>query len=272
MCDFKLYSPCCNWYLEIQTDCQKVAELIVNLFGGFIVIQKSEKDSLEFLTITISKCDSGYVMTGKGKAYKIKDLSGVGFYLYAVIDKLIEGNMDERYCVFHGGVIAKGETAYCIIAPTMTGKSTFITYFALNGYDYLADDYIFVDRVKRTIAPVQLPVSLRDISVLGDSLKKHFVVSGYNELRGENNTLVSLTQGSKIQHLLTRVLFIQRTDYNNITIMNKGDLYKCLLFNMKNALDLERERITVSALVDGISGYKLPYKNLRYVKEYLDLI
>lgn len=272
MCNYMLYSPCCNWCLEIQTDCLKVAELIVNLFGGFIVHKKNEKDGLTLLTITILKCNSGYIMTGKGKAYQINDLSGVGFYLYSVIDKLIEGNMDERYCVFHGGVIAKDETAYCIIAPTMTGKSTFITYFALNGYDYLSDDYIFVDRAKHTISPIQLPVSLRDISVFENFLKNNVIVSGYNELRGENNTLISLTQGNKLQYLLTRVLFIQRTTHNSITIMSKGELYKELLFNMKKALDLERERLTVSALIDDIVGYKLSYKDLRYVKEHLSLI
>ena len=271
MYEFKMYSPCCKWYLEIQTNCQKVEELIVNLFGGFIVSQKAEKDNLELLNVTVLKCDSGYVMTGKGKTYKIKDLRGVGFYLYAVIDKLVEGNMDEKYCVLHGGVIARDKTAYCVIAPTMTGKSTLIAYLALNGYDYLADDYIFVDRVQRTITPIPLPVSLRDTSILGDSLKNQFVVSGYNELRGENCTLVSLAHDSKVRYLFTRILIIQRTDYNDYTIMNKGDLYKSLLFNMKNGLDLERERLTVNALVDHINGYKLSYKNLRYAKEYLDL-
>ena len=103
-------------------------------------------------------------------------------------------------CVLHGGVIANDKTAYCIIAPTMTGKSTFVTYFALNGYDYLTDDYIFIDKVTHELVPMSLPISLRDTAVLEDLLNTVDVVSGYNELRGENNTLISLYKNSEVSY------------------------------------------------------------------------
>ncbi len=272
MCDFKLYSPCCNWYLEIHTDCSNVAELVVNLFGGFIISQKVEKENLAVLEVTILKCDFGYIMSGKGREYKIKEINGVGFYLYAVIDKLIEGNMNERFCVLHGGVIAKDNQAYCVIAPTMTGKSTFITYFSLNGYDYLADDYIFVDREKNTITPLPLPVSLRDTTVLGDLLNGYYAVSGHNELRGEQNTLVSLYKDSKIAYSLDKILFIQRGAGNTLRLLNKGELYKTLLFNMKNALALDRECIAVGNFIDNVCGYWLSYNDFEYVAKCINSI
>lgn len=156
-----MYSPCCKWYLEIQTDCSLVYELIEKLFNVFIIQRQSLQCHQNFRGIIIERCGTGYIMAGNGKSYPIKDLNGVAFYLYAVIDKFIEGNMDGMIlCVLHGGVIANDKTAYCIIAPTMTGKSTFVTYFALNGYDYLTDDYIFIDKVTHEIVPMSLPISI----------------------------------------------------------------------------------------------------------------
>lgn len=271
MYEFKMYSPCCNWYLEIQTNCSLVSELIEKLYGGFIIQKRPIQDDLSLLHVIIEKSSTGYIMTGKGNVYPIKDLNGVAFYLYAVIDKLIEGNMDERYCVLHGGVIAKDKTAYCVIAPTMTGKSTFVTYFALNGYDYLADDYIFIDRVTHEVVPLPLPVSLRDITIFGDSLKIIHTVSGYNELRGEHHTLASLYKNSGITYQFTKFLFIRRDDSNSLRSLNKGELYKALLFNMKNALDLDRERVTVVDFIDSIRGYELSYNDFEYVAECLNI-
>lgn len=269
MYEFKMYSPCCKWYLEIQTDCSLVSELIEKLFGGFVIHQRPLQDDLNLLRVIIEKCGSGYIMTGKGKAYKIKDLSGVGFYLYAVIDKLVEENMDGRYCVLHGGVIVKNKNAYCVIAPTMAGKSTFLTYFVLNGCNYLADDYIFIDRNTHAIVPMPLPVSLRDTSALKNLLKTVYTVSGYNDLRGEKNTLISLYKNSESSYQLTKILFIRRDENNSLRLLNKGELYRSLLFNMKNALDLEKERVTVTDLIDTVEGYELSYKDLEFAYECL---
>ena len=272
MYEFKMFSPCCKWYLEVYTDCASAAELIEKLFGSFIIHQRPLQDDLNLLRVIIEKSGTGYIMTGKGKTYEIKDLSGVGFYLYAVIDKLIEGNMDERYCVLHGCVIAKNKTAYCVIAPTMAGKSTFVTYFALTGYDYLADDYIFVNRETHTITPMPLPVSLRDTTVLKNLLKTVYTVSGYNELRGEHNTLVSLYKNTEDSHKLTKILFIRRDNSNSLRLLNKGELYRLLLFNMKNALNLEKERVTVSDLIDVADGYELSYNDFEYIDNCINSI
>lgn len=270
MYEFKMHSPCCTWYLEVQTDCLKVVDLIKKLFDGFIVLQRPLRTDLEFLSVSIEKQGANYVMTGKGKTYSIKDLNGVGFYLYAVIDKLIEGNMDDQYCVFHGGVVAKEDHAYGIIAPTMTGKSTLVTYLSLNGFEYLADDYIFVRRDNRKISPLPLPGSLRATSVLGDVSQQVYTVEGYNELRGENNVLVSLYHASQKIYSLNKLFFINRCNENRLKMMDKGELYKELLFNMKNALNLEKERITVRDLVENIEGYKLSFNNLAFVMDCIE--
>ena len=257
-----MYSPCCTWYLELQTDCLKVAGLIKELFGGFIVLQRPLHSNLEFLSVSIEKQDKGYAMTGKGKTYPIKDLNAVGFYLYAVIDKLVEGNMDDQYFVLHGGLVAKDGQAYGIIAPTMTGKSTLVAFLSLNGFEYLADDYIFVGREDLKVISLPLPVSLRETTALGDVLQQGCTVEGYNELKGENNALFPIHQSSHREYYLKKLFFIHRCDENRKQLMEKGKLYKELLFNMKNAIDLDEEIISISQLVEYVTGYEMLYNNL----------
>lgn len=272
MKSFILFSPCCNWCLHIFTNCNQVQKLIYDFFGAFIVPFEPEKDNLEYLHIHVLKQDTEYLLSGKGQIYSIKNLKSVAFYLYAVIDKLIEGNMKEDYCVFHGGVIAKDNTAYCIIAPTMSGKSTFVSYFALNEYEYLSDDYIFVNRDKKLITPMPLPISLRETTVLREFMHSSPSISGYNELKGEMDTLLFPNQKATKAYQLTNVIFINRRENNDFYPMSKGDLYSGMLFNMKNALDLERERVAIANLINGIDGYVLSYRDFNFAEKSLESI
>ncbi|MBQ8175052.1 MAG: hypothetical protein IJ009_06590 [Clostridia bacterium] len=275
MIGFKMYSPCCRWYLEIRTDCGEVARLIEGLFGGFLVSEKPHREDIEALHVLIIKEGDGYLMMGRNKTYTIKNLPSVGFYIYAVIDKLIEGHMDDRFCVFHGGVIARDGAALCILAPTMTGKSTMIAHFSLNGYDYLADDYIFIDRSRKTICPVPMPVALRSTAFLGDSLNGHFLTSGFNELRGEDITLLNLFDEESqngCEYIAQNVLLIHRTDENKLLEMSRGETYKELLFNMKRAVDFERDARAIGGYANEFSGYRLLYSSFAYAAECLEQI
>lgn len=272
MKSFILFSPCCNWSLQVFTDCSQVADLIYDFFGQFIVLFEYNKENTEYLNIHILKHDTEYILSGKGQTYTIKDLKSVVFYLYAIIDKLVESNMNGEFCVLHGGVIAKDNTAYCIIAPTMSGKSTFVSYFSLNGYEYLSDDYIFINREQKVITPMPLPISLRETTVLKAFLKTKQLISGHNELKGENNTLFLPNRNLSRSYPLTNVIFIQRGEINGFYPMNKGKLYGSLLFNMKNTLDIEKERITIANWINSIDGYMLLYKDFGFAEKCLKSI
>jgi hypothetical protein len=133
-------------------------------------------------------------------------------------------------------------------------------------------DYIFVSRDEKLITPMPLPISLRETTVLREFLQNNRLVSGYNELKGEMNTLLSPNQKAKNTYQLTNVIFIVRGDNNDFYPMSKGDLYSGLLFNMKNALDLERERVTIASWVNGIDGYVLSYRDFNFAEKCLESI
>lgn len=265
MIERKMQSNCCDWTLRVQTNCQEVDRIILMLFGGFIDDRIKITHRKKHLNVTISKHNSGYIMSGNGKTYTIKDIQSVGFYLYAVIDKLIEANMKSNYSVFHGGVVALDGKAFGIIAPTKAGKSTLIAYLSQRGYTYCADDYIFVNNETDVVSKMPLPISLRDIDILGDAIKEECALSGYNELRGENNYYVMFPDSGNNNCQLEGFVFISRSGFNDFRIMSKGDAYKELLFNLKKAINLEKEHKSINNLVNHINSYKLSYKDFGFV-------
>lgn len=267
MKEYDLCTVCCNWSLKIITDTTEVDYLLNRFFNGFFC-DCSSLDIKENLEIKIVKTDTGFSLFGKGKEYRVKNEVSLCFYIYQIIDKLIEGNMNDNFIVFHGGAVSKKGKSYCIIAPTTVGKTTLITYLASNGFDYLADDYIFVEKVTGKIYPMPLPVSLRDITILNQCFKNRPFVSGYNELRGIEGTLVAFENPCDLQSF-ERVLFLHRDTREIVVEKNKGSLYKDLLFNMKKAINIDNDRIAIHKFINNIRGFDVYFHDLEHFKNVL---
>ena len=266
--NFILYSEACSWMLEIKSSCQEIINIVNNFFGGFI-IPNNVKGTIE-TSISINKYDNKYVLSDKNKSYVLNDLSSVGFYLYRIIDKLSESNTKENYCVYHGSVIERDEKSYCVLAPTQTGTSTFISYFLKEGYTCVSDDYIFVDRNTNSIQPFYLPVSLRDTSLLDHEVYNNYeIISGYNELRGESNSLIRFVQ-CKNKLPFCNAIFISRKNDNSFRRLTKGELFKELLFNLKNCQNLNYELEYTKEISNLINGYELVYNDFNFVKAFLE--
>ncbi len=61
----------------------------------------------------------------------------------------------------HGAAVAKGNTAFLLLAETMAGKSTLTAFFCMRGFEYLTDDEIYISEESLLLRPVYKPLSLR---------------------------------------------------------------------------------------------------------------
>lgn len=77
--------------------------------------------------------------------------------------------------------------------------------------------------------------------------------------------MVSLYGAVTNEYYLDKVFFIRRSDENIMNSMEKGLLYKEMLFNLKSALDLDKERNTIKQFVECIEGYELVYRDFDFV-------
>ncbi|MGL5381777.1 hypothetical protein [Clostridium sp.] len=263
----------CNWRININTDRVEIIQLINSLFGQFIC-KEFTNTNVNTMCLSIKYEENKYYLISKNKSYYIDDIEKVGFYLYRIIDNLSEAYSKDEYCIFHGGGIGKNGKSYGIIAPTTTGKSTFITCLVHKGYEYISDDYIFVDRKNYSMRTFKMPISLRSKELFGDLINDKIISKGYNPLTGQNNYLVSdyKEHNTQDKYPFSSALFISREGDNSLKEISKGELYKNLIFNLKNTKHLEKDIETIAEICKSVRGYKLTYNNLKYAQECLDIL
>lgn len=73
----------------------------------------------------------------------------------------------------HGAAVAKGDTAFLLLAKTSSGKSTLTSFLCLSGYQYITDDEIFISQETLKLQPVYKKLSLRPqgYNILQDTFK-----------------------------------------------------------------------------------------------------
>jgi hypothetical protein len=72
---------------------------------------------------------------------------------------------ESRYDVaFHAGMVASDRCGLMLCAPREAGKSTLAAHLAAHGFDLVADEPALLDLETATVAPVCLPISLKETS------------------------------------------------------------------------------------------------------------
>lgn len=268
---YYLYSENCSWKIKISTESCRVKNIIKKIFGELVSEEKVVGKIEEELEIIINESNNKYILEGRNCTYKLDSIDKVAFYLYRIIDKLTEEYSKDEYSIFHGGVMKKNTNSIAIIAPSMSGKSTLITYLYTNGYRYVSDDYIFVNRENLLVNSYPMPVSLRNIDVLSDRLSSNYIVaSGYNDLKAEFNYLIQMKNVYKGKNRLGQVWFINRAENNSFQKLRKGELFEMLILNLKNTKRMDIDQKAIINICNTVEGYRLTYSSLNYAFKCID--
>ena len=70
-----------------------------------------------------------------------------------------EGGYD---VAFHAGMVAKNDFGMMLCAPREAGKSTLAAYLTAQKFDFVADEPALLDLSSGTVAPLRLPISLKE--------------------------------------------------------------------------------------------------------------
>ena len=69
---------------------------------------------------------------------------------------------DERILALHGAAVEYDGYCHLFLASTTSGKTTLTSYLTSNGFGYLTDDCILLDRSDYKIHPFTTPIQLRE--------------------------------------------------------------------------------------------------------------
>lgn len=169
----------------------------------------------------------------------------------------------------HGGAVESANCAHLILAPTLTGKTTLITYLTQRGYPYINDDCVLIDMDTLCVVPNISPIHLRPESI--PVLEQYGCVIHGNEINIENIHRIVYSPPKIVSDELPvgNIFFIERSpsenSCHNIPRNEAVQLLMAALISPK-AKDSSRLKCAIRL---ASKCKRLIYSDMRYVVDLL---
>lgn len=151
MTKIKLTRPKHVENIIIGTDSSELAEHIALFYGAYAHV--SDYDA----TITIRENEKEAVITHPdGTAHCDDALLYLSEYLF---DRTV---IEDGFFALHAGAVAYNGKAYILAAPTGTGKTTLTACLTQNGFSYITDDCVIIEKSALAVHPFAKPLHLRE--------------------------------------------------------------------------------------------------------------
>lgn len=175
-----------------------------------------------------------------------------------------------RVLALHGAAVVHDGGSYVFLAATTSGKTTLTTFLTQNGFGYLTDDCVLIDRETLEVFPCTTPIHLREggVSVLRQygccPTLAHLQDPGFERwtftpLRCEEEPVP-----------LKQIFFLQRTEGENAVVdLPTNEIFSRLLTSPIVEYSLTADHLKmISRLAQGVPK-ELRYADMNYVKEVL---
>ena len=182
------------------------------------------------------------------------------------IDNIMFKNtiFDNTIFALHGAAVEWNGKAYLFLASTTSGKTTLTSYLTSNGFGYITDDCILLDRKTFEVYPYNTPIHLRDgglevlkninalpcqLEILNDGYIKRFIYTPSNSIdkplplgkiffinrSKTENRLIGLdttSRMSSLMHAPITVYTITPEYLKFISSLSKADCFKLCYYDM----------------------------------------
>lgn len=178
---------------------------------------------------------------------------------------------DKNVFAIHGGAVEYDGGAHLIVAATTGGKTTLTSYLSSNGFGYITDDCILVDRESFEVYPFNTPIHLRgggydvlkklgclpkDLQLLDDVSIKRYVYTPKNRITRPLP--------------LRKIYFITRTEQENRTEkMSTTEKITALLKSPIKNYAIDSDYLSFISKLARMPCEKLYYSNMAYVCEVI---
>ena len=213
---------------SVVTNCSLLVAQLKMKYGKYIL---EGKQTCTSLIIKAIRDETNYELLFNGQCYRTVSA-------LQEIDRIIFENVkyDDRVFALHGAAVEWRSMAYLFLAPTMSGKTTLTSFLVNQGFGYLTDDCVLLDRNDFRVYPFSTPIQLRRGGV--NILKKKFYDSMFDFQCWTDGILEHYTY---LPHNiiespvpLGRIFFITRTDSENKVV--NMDFAERMTFLMKSPI------------------------------------
>ena len=258
-------SDCMNRYLIklpyqneflIISNVENLYEDLTLKYGRYATV--CYEDINIYNTIKAYSEENKYTVKYQNKVYHVPSVIQV---IIELIGK--DRKYDESVYAMHGAAIEKDGEAYLFLAPTGTGKTTLTAYLTLNGFNYITDDCILVDKTDLTVSPCSTPIQMRSggFEVLQSNIPNFNV-----ELKQVSDRYALFpTNCVKNSMPVKEIFFINRTDTNEIRELPSIEKNQLLLKSSLTEYKLNADILRFISKLSKIKCSELKYKDLDFV-------
>lgn len=246
----------------VHTNCQALKEFLLLKYGKFAIIS----DCVTTDVITAIKNSENYNVCYKSSQFFTKQP------LQEIINIMRTNRVFyKNIFAIHGAAVEHNNEAYLFLAATTSGKTTLTGYLTSNGFGYLTDDCILLDRETFQVYPFCTPIQLRDggydiikslgclsdnVEFLNDTSIKRYV---YTPKNGVSNPLP-----------LKKIFFITRTENrNDLEDMVATERMISLLKSPITEYELDRTYLEFISKLSKVPCQELYYCNMDYVAKVI---
>ena len=249
---------------SITTNCTVLEKQLYLKYGSYL----SNTPAPTHYAISALRTEKGYIIqTPEGTLQSDTALYEIDHFLF---DHTV---YDSRILALHGGAVEWKEKCCLFLAATTSGKTTLTSYLCSNGFGYLTDDCILLDRQSLCVHPYATPIQLRCGGV--EVLKRYSALP---------NELKALEEGTALDRMvytpsnvpqrpvpLASIFFRERTENENALIeMNATERITALMQAPITNYAVTGEYLRfLSGLSQKAPCYRLRYYDMNYVKELI---
>lgn len=248
----------------IDTNCVLLEKQLALKYGAYISVQSAPTNHM----IRVTKTENGYTIKTPTEIF-VSDSP-----LYE-IDKFLfdHTKYDPRVLALHGAAVEWDGKCHLFLAATTSGKTTLTSYLCQDGFGYLTDDCILLDRQNLCVHPLATPIQLRSG---GAEVLKHYnaLPSNLERLKEGDNLVRYVYTPNNIPSKavpLANIFFIERTeDENALLDMSTTERITALMKSPITNYPITGDYLRfLSTLAQKIPCYRLRYCDMNYVKELI---
>ena len=194
---------------NITTNCNELIRLLKLKYGKYMIAFCQSNDTKNIVTVK-----KGHLYDIEFENKIINSESGI-----LAIDDIIFNHTvyDKTIFALHGAAVEYNGKAYLFLASTTSGKTTLTSYLTSNGFGYITDDCILLDRKTFEVYPYNTPIHLRDGGV--EVLKRFNALPSQLEILDDGyiKRYIYTPKNSVDKSLpVEKIFFINRTEKDNI--------------------------------------------------------
>lgn len=172
--------------------------------------------------------------------------------------------------IIHGSCVLLNNKGVLIIGKRKAGKTTLTSYLTLKkDAVYLDDDCVYI--VNKKCIGFNMPISVRNN--IDDLNKENMMVEfidGEKISRKLFRARFSLKEISKIDTIIFPCFF--ESEEGNIAPIERGELYKEILVNIRHSADSETMFMDICDLVKKSRAYQIKYNNSKMAYQLIESI